>query len=537
MSYTLEQVDFHRSKAQQRREAAAALRKVKPSDLKRWGVSKAALTRLEGSLHGPVTFFCDPDYFADAADFNPAFFGRPFAICHCDLWEDVAYSLAFARKHCLRPVIRSSGHSMAGYSVNNGLVIDVSRLNHISVHPEEETATIGTGATFERLIPHLHRHGVGMVTGSCPTVAVGGFTMGGGYGFTSREFGMACDNVLAARVMLADCRVVRATQRKNPDPLWALRGGTGNNFGVLLDFTSKVHPRKELWAWGIRWSLQDAPKALATLQRHYMSRGASPKLGYQAFITKTGGRRALWVRGLYSGPKASGRRAIQRLLEVAGSQQDLDRRGSYQRFDEILFAKPPAPNPPKNPLGGLMESALIDKPLGEDGWRAVIEYYTKAGIPWNEIAIEPYGGAINAFPLGANSFVHRDADMDVALFALWNDPEDGESTAQAWLDGMMKVLEPYGNGHSYQNYPNPTQLDYRWRYWGAYFPLLLQIKQKYDPDCVFQFPQDVSPDPQDDERLQTPLGRLPGARRLQAQIARPIAYEDWSDLLATASGP
>ena len=116
--------------------------------------------------------------------------------------------------------------------------------------------------------------------------------------------------------------------------------------------------------------------------------------------------------------------------------------------------------------------------------------------PYNTVVIEPYGGAINSYPVADSAFIHRDVDCDFFVDVFWLNDADRQAQVE-WLDGFMRLMEPYFNGHVYQNYPRRSQTNYRWMYWGDAFDTLLWVKQKYDPDNFFHYQQSISPGPID----------------------------------------
>ena len=158
----------------------------------------------------------------------------PRGIAYCRTPADVRTCLRFARDHGVEVHTRSGGHNLAGWSTGEGLVIDVSAFRH--ARATGRTVHVGPGATSIDALAALEPQDRRIVTGTCPTVRPGGFVSGGGVGHQTRKFGTASDRLVSARVVLADGRPVRASQTEHPDLYWALRGGGGGNFGIVLDF-------------------------------------------------------------------------------------------------------------------------------------------------------------------------------------------------------------------------------------------------------------------------------------------------------------
>ena len=237
---------------------------------------------------GKIVLPQDPDYDSGRGAFMRAFQHFPQIIIYCVGFSDVIASIGFAMQVGLRAVCRSGGHSTAGYSVNDEMVIDVAGIGYIVVDPVTETALVG--ATFAAINPALDLYGLHVPGGGCPTVGVGGYMQGGGYGFTSLLFGMNCDNVIGIQMALADGRVVTASAQENEDLFWAVRGGTGNNFGVLLEIKFQLRKLGPLWGAGFKWPLTTpedaaaASKALAVWQAHFTGADAPEGLGHQGLL-------------------------------------------------------------------------------------------------------------------------------------------------------------------------------------------------------------------------------------------------------------
>lgn len=444
-------------------------------------------------LQGEVVQLADAGYQAARQLSNGAFQSWPRLIVYCEVFQDVWECLQFAQTHGLWTTTRSGGHSTAGFSMNDGLAIDTSRLNGVYVDPVAQRAVLGPGANWGHVNAMLADYGLHMPTGVCGDVCMAGFTMGGGYGYTSRLFGLGCDNLLEALVMLADGRIVRASAEVNPDLYWALRGGTGNNFGVLLQGTFQLRPMPKLWGFRLTWTEAQAPQALVALQAGYMRSGAPNELGWMGALANTGDQGALQLTmaGLYWGSRADGLTALAPLLEGTGATLAYDRTGSYHALnDAVMGDMPPCPDLAREDK----QSTIIARRLTLKDWQRVVRMAASAPNPWGAVAFEPYGGAINAVPRDATAWVHRDADTDIFVDVFWmNDAERVQ--VQAYLDDFMQLLEPLSNGESYQNYPRLSQTDFRQRYWAEQFPRLLRIKRKYDPDNVFRYAQSVSPEP------------------------------------------
>jgi FAD/FMN-containing dehydrogenase len=453
------------------------------------GIPREALADLELQLVGTVVLPGDPDYNKDRQESNPAFQAYPMIIIYCEVENDVWIAMAVAQAYDLWICVRSGGHSTAGYSVNSGMVIDVSGLSYVQVNSLAQTVTVGAGTDFDTLNGALNSTGLHVPSGECGDVHVGGFVQGGGYGYTSRYFGIQSDCVLSFRVMLANGGIVNASKDANQDLWWAMRGGTGGNFGVLLSVTYQAFPLTSVWAYSIQWDISDAAAALLEMQTNFMITGpkeigATINLGFHGLTP------VLLMQGMYVGTSTAGKAALAPLLGLGSADLNVDQTGPYGSMDAYLETHPyTIPNPP----AGSKESkraGYIAKPLTLADWQAVVNYAQTAPNPNDTAIIEPYGGAINSYPKLASAFIHRDVAMDFFVDVFWVKELD-KARELAWLDGFMALMQPHLNGHVYQNYPHRALTNYREAYWGDAYQRLMEVKSKYDPDNFFRFEQSI----------------------------------------------
>src|SRR2546421_7162697 len=190
----------------------------------------------------------------------------PRAIVFCESTADVQRTVRWAREHAVRIVPRSGGHSYGGYSTTTGVIVDVSRLNGVTLDSSRH-AVVGAGARLIDVYAGLAQHGRTVPAGSCPTVGIAGLALGGGVGFASRKYGLTCDNLLEATVVLADGSAVMANVHTHPDLYWALRGGGGGNFGIVTRLVFRTHPVGQVATYAIEWPWSDAAAVVRAWQR------------------------------------------------------------------------------------------------------------------------------------------------------------------------------------------------------------------------------------------------------------------------------
>ena len=459
---------------------------------------------LSEQLVGQVTLPQDPAYSANRTTFMNAFQSFPQIIVYCQGFADVVRCIAFAQDVGLKPVCRAGGHNTAGYSVNDDMVIDVSGINYVRVDPDQRIAWVGAGANFAQINAALELYGLHMPGGGCETVCAAGFMQGGGYGFTSLMFGMNCDQVSGVQMALADGRIVKANAKQNADLYWAVLGGTGNNFGVLLEIEYRLQPLGQLWGFGFKWPLATdqqaaaASLALQVWQENFTGQAAPQNLGQESMLgyTQDSDNSSLQpyylIRGMFNGTEAACQAALQPLLKLMSNvdqYRDIWRAGTYRDLNMYLLNYP-TQLPPDVPASArsVAKSHIVARQLTLAECAAIVELYRKSGNADNFIGFEPYGGAINALAPDANAFWHRKASMDVFLFSFWLH-EDERAAALRYVDDFDRVVQPLSNGCSYQNYPNRQIQDFGKVYFGGNLPRLLQVKQAYDPHNLFTFPQ------------------------------------------------
>jgi len=466
--------------------------------------SAPAIAGLEKEIKGQIVWPTSKGYNQAKQEFDDIYPANPLLIVYAANYLDVRSALAFAHEYNLHTAIRSGGHSFGNYSVCDGMVIDVSRLNNIYVNAAEKTAFVETGCNFEKIFPALELYGLHMPGGGCPTVCVGGFMQGGGYGTTSRMYGMNCDNVLECTVMLADGRIVVANAKKNADLFWALRGGTGGNFGVLLNIKYKLYTLGDICGIQIKWPIEDDPavaaEVMVAMQKNYLGKNAFPNLGIETILTSDAddnNRKKIFFCATWIGDSESFMEALKPLLKIGKPESRPLRTGKYSQMNEYaLHDTPKTPDDVK----AYSRSAIIGRSLQKNEWEEILRFFLTAPNQYTMIDMEFYGGEINNVPVGSNAFIHRNAKMDFFCLAFFDAKTNDQRQCDEWMAAYYKFMETYGNGHSYQNYPDRKQEDFRWAYWGKYYNQLVAIKNKYDPKNFFRYQQSIGPELLKDKR-------------------------------------
>jgi hypothetical protein len=479
-------------------------------------ITRERAKAIQSALQGHIVWPIDKDYDADRKLFNPVFDAHPICIVYCAVEADVAIALDMARAYPAPFAVRSSGHCTAGFSAGPGVLIDVSALNDVTIDAAAQIATVASACPFSKLDQALSQANLHVPGGECPDVCIAGYMQGGGYGFTSVTYGMNCDNVVDMRVMLADGTIVVAGPTVNSDLYWAMRGGTGGNFGILLTVRLQLRPLQNVFGWALIWPLQtdadfeNATGALMALQSQYMLDKLPSALNIQVSLCYQPGTQAglpvpgpmfpyLMVRGVYVGPQADGQAAIQPLCNLPGAVTQWTKESTFYDLNGELLDIPyglPCLDPAKGMPFEDKACRYVSRPLAATEWTGLLKLFVSSPNQMSYFYMEFYGGAINQYPAypdeGSNAFVHRDAAFNAVLDVFWYDAMTEKAPAEKFLADWIAYMTPISNGEIYQNYPQVNQPNYGQAYWGKAQSGLYAVKSKYDPTHRFTFAQEVT---------------------------------------------
>lgn len=511
---------FKSRKKFERNKRAAAIGLERPNA--GWNFTPEDAQNLQAGILGEVVLPSNDQYHLARQAFVVNYQCFPQIIIYCETYSDVAACLAFARTHSLVPVCRAGGHNTAGFSGNNQMVIDVSRLNQVVIEPNVKLAYIGAGANFGHINAVLDTYQLHLPGGACDEVCIGGYLQCGGYGESSLMYGMNCDVLVEAMMMLFDGRIVMANKKTNADLFWAIKGGTGNNFGILLQATYQLFDLYECWGFGLRWEVKNIGAAMYTLQKNFSGKNTPSNMGYQCTMSFVDEDPCLIFRAIHKGTQASCEKLMKPLLAVPGAILDTPPySGTYAQLDDSLNSNPPVPDVTIH-TRTIANARYIEKQLTATQWQELAIILEKSTNLTNFIGLEPYGGAIRAVKPEDSAFIHRNVCFDVYMWVFWTNAEE-EASSRAYLAQFMKFMDKYSNGHAYQGYPNRDTMNYREIYWGKNFNTLLAVKQKYDPANLFAFEQSISPVPKG-----APSGVKRPKGKILVDVSKPITYASFS---------
>jgi FAD/FMN-containing dehydrogenase len=435
-----------------------------------------AASELRTQMTGPVSLPGDAIYETRRKLWNGLVDKFPAVIAQCANEADIAHAIAFARQHGLPLAVRGGGHHSAGFaSVDDGLVIDLSLQQGISVDPITRTATAQPGALACQMYEHTEKFGLVLPKGMEPTVGLAGLTLGGGEGWLTSKFGLTCDNLVAANVVTAEGRIIRASLDENADLLWGLRGG-GGNFGVVSSFEYRLHEVRDLIACRFVYAAADAPAVLRRW-RDIMDR-APPELA--SLVMVANGAAPILIIGLC----------------WLGFPDDLDEwiaplRNHEKPLSELVCTTVPsgiyhsifgAGERPK--LANYVRTQYM-RELSDEAIDIVVEH-GKRIIPSPTVAwLTRYHGAFCRVPEGGSAYPHRDTSYQLGISTQW--PVDQSSEPHiAWARALWQEMVPFASGRFYVNYSSDPAADMPQSAYGANWQRLREIKRKYDPHNVFR---------------------------------------------------
>jgi FAD/FMN-containing dehydrogenase len=444
---------------------------------------------LDRQLRGDVVQRGAPGYNAARVVYDTRYDAvKPQAIAYCESLADVQKTVRWARKHHVHIVPRSGGHSYGGYSTTSGVIVDVSRLHAVSLAANGRAAA-GAGAELMGVYTALANRGRMIPGGTCPTVGIAGLTQGGGIGLSGRKFGLTCDHLLEATVVLADGSAVVANARQHSDLYWALRGGGGGNFGIVTRFVFRTHPVGSVSTYSMEWPWSDAKQVVQAWQAFapHAPDGLSCVLNVNAAAGL--GTPHITSAGQFFGSE----QALRSLLAPLANA------GTPTRFTTTTRTFLEAVHYWAGGGTGratfAAKSSISTAPLSSAGIDALlrqIEDKRTSGTGSGIVLLDSWGGAINRMPKGATAFVHRSALFSMQYLAYW-DAGTAAAPNVAWLRRCFAALRPYVSTFAYQNYIDPELPNWQHAYYGTNLARLRQVKHKYDPHNVFHFRQSIPP--------------------------------------------
>jgi FAD/FMN-containing dehydrogenase len=452
-----------------------------------------AIERFEEGFRGRVIHPEDDDYDDARSIWNAMIDRRPHLVARCAGVADVIRSVTLAREHGLTLAVRGGGHNIAGNAVcDDGLLLDLSAMRSVRVDPEARLAWVEPGATLADLDHETGAFGLATPTGINSTTGIAGLTLGGGFGWLSRQYGLTVDNLRSVDLVTADGALVHASESAHPELFWGVRGG-GGNFGVVTNFEFELHGVSEVLAGlivhpldddadrllaGYRRIAADAPEDLSVwvVMRH------APPLPFLPEAVH--GDPVIVFAVCYLGEPADGERALAPLRGLGEPIADVVALQPFaewqQAFDPLLTEG--ARNYWKSHFFASLSDDAID---------TFLEYAERFPSPQTEIFLGQLGGAINRLPRDATAYPHRDVAFGMNVHGRWESP-DLDDEVVAWARDLHAALVPYATGGVYSNFV-PEREGQEHAVYRENYDRLVALKDEWDPENLFSMNQNVAP--------------------------------------------
>ena len=458
-------------------------------------IGNATFTGFTAGLRGTAVLPGDPGYDQARRVWNGAHDRRPALIVQCAGVADVIRTVDLARTEGLPLAIRGGGHSIPGFStVDGGIVLDLSRMTGVEVHPDDRTVTAQAGCTWKDLDNETQQFGLAVTGGLVSSTGIAGFTTGGGIGWLMRNHGLACDNLVGADVVTADGRFVHASAGENADLFWGLRGG-GGNFGVVTSFHYELHEvgptvlsglvfypaeEAEQVLAGYRTACAAAPDELTTL----VNLTTAPPVPF--LPESVHGTPIIGVGGCWSGDLDAGEAATAPFRTLGTVIADVFAANPYAGWQQALD--------PLYPRGvhNYFRSAFLPE-VDDRALRVLRESFATLPNALAEIHLQHLGGAVGRVPAQETAYALRDQEFIVNVIARTPDAE-GYDDAVDWARGVTAALGP--DASTYVNFtgePDPSLV--RASYPPETYRRLVELKDRYDPTNLFRLNQNIVPTP------------------------------------------
>lgn len=450
---------------------------------------------LRHAVRGKVLLPADAGYETARTVWNATVDRRPAIIVQCSGTADVMQAVGFARDRGLVLAVRGGGHNIAGSAIcNGGLVIDLSQLRTVHVDPLERVAWVSPGATLADFDHEAQAQGLATPLGINSTTGVAGLTLGGGFGWLTRKYGMTVDNLLGCEIVTADGTRHWTDSRHEPELFWALRGG-GGNFGVVTLFQFRLHPVGPMITAGLLVFPAVEAKAVLRQYRAYVESTMPEDLNVWVVLRKAPplpflpasahGKDVVVLAVFHDGDPAAAEKAIEPLRkfgETVGEHVGLMPYTAWQQaFDALLG--PGARNYWKSHNFTRLEDGAID---------AMTDFALRLPSPLADIFVGQVGGVANRVAPDATAYHHRDARYVLNVHARWERPDE-DAACIAWARDFFRATETFATGGVYVNFLTDDETARIGAAYGPNYARLAQIKRTYDPQNLFSTNQNIAP--------------------------------------------
>ncbi len=453
-----------------------------------------SVTALRDLITGPVIGPADPEYEDARHVYNFMIEARPHAIVQCASANDVRAVVAHAVATGRDVAVRGGGHSVPGFgTADDAIVVDLSGMTSIEVDPKTQIARVGGGATWGMMNDATMAHGLATTGGIVASTGVGGLTLGGGVGYLTRAHGLSCDNLLSAEVVLADGSIVTASEDEQPDLFWALRGG-GGNFGVVTEFTFRLHPVPENIYGGLILFEREVAGDLFRYFDRFIDDAPREYGGYPAwhlapplpFIpAERVGEPFPVLVSCWTGDHDRGAKVLQGFRDVGPVMAEHVGAIPYTALNSLFDPLLPR---------GLQHywKAVFAGDLTDDVIAAHAEHGQRMPAVNSAVHLYPVNGAAHDVAPAATAWGHRDAKYATVIAGMWPEPADNDKGIR-WVKDYYAALAPHSQPGGYVNFASADDQAKVRDNFGVGYDRLAQVKRHYDPANLFHLNQNIIP--------------------------------------------
>ena len=454
--------------------------------------SNEKIEKVKNKVKGQIVLPDDPNYDEVRKIWNAMIDRRPAVIVQCAEADDVLHAIAYARKNGIEISIRGGGHNIAGSALcDNGVLIDLSNMKTVRVDAQKRRAYVEPGATLGDFDKAVQAHGLATPVGINSTTGIAGLTLGGGFGWLTRKYGMTIDNLVSAEMVAADGRKIRVSKDENTDLFWAIRGG-GGNFGVVTQFEFALYPvGPEILAGLLVFPIDQAKQVLEKYREFVKSAPEefsvwvvlrkAPPLPF--LPGKVHGKEVVVLAIFYAGDIAEGEKLIDPLRSFGDAYGEHIGIQPYVQWQQIFdpLLTPGARNYWKS-------HNFIE--LSDGALNSIIKFVRKIPSPQCEIFLGLLAGAANRVSSNAMAYGHRDAKFVLNVHGRWDEAAQDEICI-AWARAFFEATASYASAGAYVNFMTEDEGDRVAAAYGMNYARLKQVKKKYDPENIFHNNQNI----------------------------------------------
>ena len=453
-----------------------------------------SIVSLRKKVKGKVIMPQDREYNETREIWNAMIDRKPAVIVQCKNADDAVMALRYAKENGLDLSIRGAGHNIAGNSLcDNGLLVDFSTMKNVRVDAGKKKAYIEPGATLGDVDEACQKYGLAFPVGINSTTGIAGLTLGGGFGWLSRKYGMTIDSLESVDLVTAEGEKLHASDTENSDLFWAVRGG-GGNFGIVTQFEFNLnYIGTEVFAGLIVFPFAQARQVLHKYREYILSTPAefncwvvmrkAPPLPF--LPESVHGTEVVVMATCYFGDNAGGEKLaapIRAFGDPVGEHLGMVPYAAWQQaFDPLLT--PGFRNYWKSHNFTKLDDGLFD---------AMIEYAGKLPSPHCEIFIATLAGKLNEVPADATAYSARDMKFVLNVHGRWETQQEDDKCI-SWSRNFFKAAAPFASGGAYVNFMTEEENDRIKSAYGVNYERLTKLKAKYDPHNTFHMNQNIRP--------------------------------------------